>query len=50
MKEHHYEAYRSSIRQKSMTYWIDEDGFVRLEYKTTSRTQYVDKNGEISAK
>ena len=50
MKEHHYEAYRSSIRQKSMTYWIDEDGFIRLEYKTTSRTQYVDKNGEISAK
>lgn len=44
MTEFHYEAFRSSKRQKSMTYWIDEDGFVLLEKKSNGRTEYIDKN------
>lgn len=46
MKTYHHEAYRSAIRQKSMTYQINEDGFIVLEPKSAGKTEYIDKNGE----
>lgn len=49
MKQHHTNAFRMAKRYKSMTNQVSEDGFIVLEPKSTGRTEYVDKNGEVYA-